>query len=68
MRFASPYNPLTVSLWGRVPGVLENISLSDDAKWGLRKMSGGLMPGWSTLSLGRALAGGRMGWEWGLGE
>lgn len=61
MILASPYNLLTVSLCGRVPGVLEYNSLSDDERRGLRKMSGGLMLGSSSpSSLGRAQAGGRM--------
>lgn len=38
--FASSCHPLTDSLCGRVPGVLEHISLSDDKKRRLGTMSG----------------------------
>lgn len=38
-----PHNPITVSLWGKAPGVLEHTSLSDDESRGLMKR-GVLMP------------------------
>lgn len=59
MTFALLGSPLIVSLWGRVPGVLEYIYLSEDERRGLKKTIGGLMPASSTSFLGRAQAGGR---------
>lgn len=40
MTSASPCNPLTVSLCGRAPGILEHISLSDVKGPGLKKHHG----------------------------
>lgn len=59
MTFALLGSPLIVSLWGRVPGVLEYIYLNEDERRGLKKTLGGLMPASSTSFLGRAQAGGR---------